>query len=223
MTLDVAKTVTGADNPGDFSFTAELTSGNADGVQSGLDGDGKLHATVAGGLKDGQTSKANFPELTFSKAGTYTFKVTEDGAAAFNADTANRNGWTYDDTERTVTVVVENNGRRHPERLLRGRQDPRVRERVRRHRIRDPRRRQDGDGRRQPRRLLLHRRAHVRQRRRRAVRPRRGRQAPRDGGGRPQGRQTSKANFPELTFSKAGTYTFKVTEDGAARVQRRHR
>ena len=109
-TLDVAKTVTGADNPGDFSFTAELTSGNADGVQSGLDGDGKLHATVAGGLKDGQTSKANFPELTFSKAGTYTFKVTEDGAAAFNADTANRNGWTYDDTERTVTVVVENNG-----------------------------------------------------------------------------------------------------------------
>ncbi|MCR8908862.1 hypothetical protein NW198_09635, partial [Thermophilibacter sp. ET337] len=109
-TLDVAKTVTGADNPGDFSFTAELTSDNADGVQSGLDEDGKLHATVAGGLEDGQTSKANFPELTFSKAGTYTFKVTEDGAAAFNDDTANRNGWTYDETERTVTVVVENNG-----------------------------------------------------------------------------------------------------------------
>ena len=107
-TLNVEKVVTGADAPEDFEFAlafAESNKGPEDGV-SGLTGNIATVAgadlTLAGGAEqDAETT--SFGELTFSKAGVYTFAITE------TTDDYG-NGWSYDnDDPNTVTVTVEDN------------------------------------------------------------------------------------------------------------------
>lgn len=102
--LTVAKTVTGAPTTADFSFTAQLNDlGMLDAI-TGLDGDGKMTASISEDFADGDRKTANFGELTFSKAGTYVFSVTEDQAQPDAAEAPA--GWTYDSGSRIIRVVV---------------------------------------------------------------------------------------------------------------------
>lgn len=96
--LKVTKKVEGAGYNGDFTFTAVLTSNNADAVE-GLDGDQAVTATAEGPYTDGGTSEALFGQLTFKEAGTYTFKVTENAPASDD-------GWTWSSEVYSITVTV---------------------------------------------------------------------------------------------------------------------
>ena len=92
--LQVQKTLDGrAMKDGEeFTFTQKLIAGDSAGV-SGL----KDEATVTGdGSKTVDTS--NFGVPTFTKPGTYTFQIEEQGT--------NGNGLTYDTHKATVTYVV---------------------------------------------------------------------------------------------------------------------
>lgn len=106
--LGVTKTVTGAPAPEDFTFSLafdEDNEGLTEGV-TGLDGNtatvSKDELTLAEGASQASAS-ANFGALTFSKPGTYTFKIVETNNAA-------PVGWTYDQIARTVTVRIDDNG-----------------------------------------------------------------------------------------------------------------
>lgn len=97
--LKVTKKVDGAGYSGDFTFTAVLTSNNADAVE-GLDENHAVTATAEGPYTDGGTSEAVFGQLTFKEAGTYTFKVSENAPAADE-------GWTWSSEGYTITVTVK--------------------------------------------------------------------------------------------------------------------
>lgn len=117
--LGVAKKVAGADFTADmtFNFTMKLTgtaNGAAlDGVQvAGADGqmvpltDSGISKSITGGegVTDGQKT-VGFGDMTFTKAGDYTFTVAED-----EADGTVPEHWTYDNADKTITVhVVDNN------------------------------------------------------------------------------------------------------------------
>lgn len=107
-TLNVEKVVTGADAPEDFEFALDFADDNK-GPEDGVSGLTGNTATVAGAdltLADGaeqDAETASFGELTFSKAGVYTFAITE------TTDDYG-NGWSYDnDDPNTVAVTVEDN------------------------------------------------------------------------------------------------------------------
>lgn len=107
--IKVIKTVTGAPSPEDvtYSFTLTPTGDNVGNIK-GLDNDGSLHVSTTGQLnaddKDGtgdDSQTLTFGDLTFTKAGIYTFTVSED-------DPASDDGWTFDTSDHTVTVEVVN-------------------------------------------------------------------------------------------------------------------
>ena len=56
-------------------------------------------------MTQAQSGTATFEGIKFNATGEYQFKITEVGAADFNAGD-NRNGWTYDEHVSTVTVTV---------------------------------------------------------------------------------------------------------------------
>lgn len=62
--------------------------------------------TITGGVTQAQSKTATFGAIKFNAEGTYQFTVTESGAAEFNAGT-DRKGWTYDEHSVTVTVTVD--------------------------------------------------------------------------------------------------------------------
>lgn len=114
--LQVTKKVTGASSPDGVNYTFTLTAQDTDdGPIANIGGltDGKLTVSTNGVINqdatdntDDDAQTVSFGKLTFSKPGTYTFKVQE------NQPTED-DGWTFDDAngdgatdEHTVTVVV---------------------------------------------------------------------------------------------------------------------
>ena len=102
--LKVTKKVTGAPAIEEFQFTLALTEGDASGV-TGLGENNQITlSTDEMTGENAQTSDTvNFGELTFSKIGRYVFTVTE-------ATTTDKLGWTYDNTSKTITVDVTDDG-----------------------------------------------------------------------------------------------------------------
>ena len=92
------KTLTGHDMTSPFSFklAADGNYGDAVKIAEGAD-----TATVSG-AKDGEAKGFSFGAVTFTKAGTYEFSVTEQGPAPA--------GYTYDDHPSKVTVEVTDSG-----------------------------------------------------------------------------------------------------------------
>jgi len=101
--LAVTKQVEGA--PATEAFNFELTlDGDASAVFEGS-GEGKtafdgMSATTQESLADGATETLKFGDITFTEAGTYTFKVTE------TSQDDEKSGWTYDNEPKTITAVV---------------------------------------------------------------------------------------------------------------------
>lgn len=112
--LQVTKEVTGAPSAADYTFTLTAQD-TAEGPIANIGGltEGKLTVSTNGVINqdatdntDDDTQTVSFGKLTFSKPGTYTFKVQENQPVADD-------GWTFDDAngdgatdEHTVTVVV---------------------------------------------------------------------------------------------------------------------
>ena len=92
------KTLTGRDMTSPFSFklAPAVDYGDAVKIAEGAD-----TATVSG-AKDGEAKDFSFGAVTFTKAGTYEFSVTEQGAAPA--------GYTYDTHASKVTVEVTDSG-----------------------------------------------------------------------------------------------------------------
>ena len=116
--LKVQKTVTGAPTDVDFTFTATFdvdaskvaagtdgTAGTLAGIKDATD-NFVLNATVSDDFAEGADPKtASFGDITFTQPGTYVFDVAETNAAP-----TKDSGWTYDNTTKTITVVVTDNG-----------------------------------------------------------------------------------------------------------------
>lgn len=110
--LKVQKTVIGAPTTTDFGFTAAFdveASGRADepgsinGIQGATGNSFTLNANVSADFEENDAAKtASFGEVTFTAPGTYIFRVTENAPAADE-------GWTFDSTTKTITVVVTDN------------------------------------------------------------------------------------------------------------------
>ena len=98
--LQVTKQVTGAPATEEFEFTLQLTSDNAANVQ-GLGADNSITMSTQDmtGKQGDDTETVNFGNLTFTAVGDYTFTVTE-------TTTTEADGWTYDNTPKTITVHV---------------------------------------------------------------------------------------------------------------------
>lgn len=103
--IGVQKTVTGAPNSEDFTFTAAFNADDSKGTATDIVGlvDGKLTATISEDFAAGDTKAADFGTVTFNEPGTYVFDVSED-------NTTTASGWTYDDeTYQIVVTVTDNN------------------------------------------------------------------------------------------------------------------
>ena len=92
------KTLTGRDMTSPFSFklAADGNYGDAVKIAKGAD-----TASVSG-AEDGEAKGFSFGAVTFTKAGTYEFSVTEQGPVP--------DGYTYDDHASKVTVEVTDSG-----------------------------------------------------------------------------------------------------------------
>lgn len=105
--ITVQKSVTGADSTADFQFKIEPVDPkdnkwkNVEAVDEKFD----PLTSITDGVKQNEPKTANFAGIQFNATGEYQFKITEVGAAEFNAGD-NRNGWTYDEHEAIVTVNV---------------------------------------------------------------------------------------------------------------------
>lgn len=97
--LQVTKTVEGAPSPEgvSYEFTLRLTSNNGQYV-TGLT-NGSATVNTSGVIAAGDSRTLGFPDLTFSRPGTYTFTVQETEPDA-------RPGWSYDTSVKNITVVV---------------------------------------------------------------------------------------------------------------------
>lgn len=97
--LQVTKTVEGAPSPEgvSYEFTLRLTSNNGQYV-TGLT-NGSATVNTSGVIAAGDSRTLDFPDLTFSRPGTYTFTVQETEPDA-------RPGWSYGTNVKNITVVV---------------------------------------------------------------------------------------------------------------------
>lgn len=117
LTPQVTKKISGTERTDKkFSFTLAATSKTKDKIDAGdLEDDGlkgdtpSESKTTKGEItgKDGQP--LNFSDMTFNKAGDYTFTVTEAHGEDDDPNTTGvqNAGWTMDDSTYTVTVKVE--------------------------------------------------------------------------------------------------------------------
>ena len=117
LTPQVTKKISGTERTDKkFSFTLAATSKTKDKIDAGdLEDDGlkgdtpSESKTTKGEItgKDGQT--LNFSDMTFNKAGDYTFTLTEAHGEDDDPNTTGvqNAGWTMDDSTYTVTVKVE--------------------------------------------------------------------------------------------------------------------
>ena len=107
--LEVTKVVSGAEAESNFNFTltfdadAAGNTGKAADIEGLTDGSATVTADKDA-LADGKET-VSFGDLTFKAAGDYVFKVTEDEAASKAPE-----GWTYDKSEKTITVHVTDEG-----------------------------------------------------------------------------------------------------------------
>ncbi len=117
LTPQVTKKISGTERTDKkFSFTLAATSKTKDKIDAGdLEDDGlkgdtpSESKTTKGEItgKDGQP--LNFSDMTFNKAGDYTFTLTEAHGEDDDSNTTGvqNAGWTMDDSTYTVTVKVE--------------------------------------------------------------------------------------------------------------------
>ena len=117
LTPQVTKKISGTERTDKkFSFTLAATSKTKDKIDAGdLEDDGlkgdtpSESKTTKGEItgKDGQP--LNFSDMTFNKAGDYTFTLTEPHGEDDDPNTTGvqNAGWTMDDSTYTVTVKVE--------------------------------------------------------------------------------------------------------------------
>lgn len=107
--ITVQKSVTGADSTADFQFQIEPVDPEDpkwNNVKA-VDDDFTAQTSITGGVKQGESKTASFAGIQFNATGEYRFKITEVGAADFNKGNAEaRAGWTYDEHEAIVTVNV---------------------------------------------------------------------------------------------------------------------
>ena len=107
--ITVQKSVTGADSTADFKFQIEpVDPGDPkwNNVKA-VDDDFTAQTSITGGVKQGESKTASFAGIQFNATGEYRFKITEVGAADFNkGDAEARAGWTYDEHKAIVTVNV---------------------------------------------------------------------------------------------------------------------
>lgn len=102
----VTKTVTGNELPGDRTFTFSLEKDcfdPADGAQ--MPDDTEAQITVKKGETAGAVTDNNFGEITFKKAGTYTFTIQEKDPGLAGFESYDQSVWTL-----TVTVADDGNG-----------------------------------------------------------------------------------------------------------------
>lgn len=113
--IGVKKTVTGAANTEDFSFTAtfnaeasakaaedaNVPAGELENIASGLT-DGKTITTINDNFNAGDTKNADFGTIIFNEPGVYVFDVAENNQKSDG-------GWTYDTNTYQITVTVEDN------------------------------------------------------------------------------------------------------------------
>lgn len=102
--IGVQKTVTGAPNSEDFTFTAAFNAATSTGTATDIEGlvDGKLTATISEDFAAGDTKAADFGTVTFKEPGRYVFDVSED-------NTTTASGWTYDDSTYQIVVTITDN------------------------------------------------------------------------------------------------------------------
>ena len=117
LTPQVTKKISGTERTDKkFSFTLAATSKTKDKIDAGdleddgLKGDAPSESKTTKGEitgKDGQP--LNFSDMTFNKAGDYTFALTEAHGEDDDPNTTGvqNAGWTMDDSTYTVTVKVE--------------------------------------------------------------------------------------------------------------------
>ncbi|WP_368137140.1 Spy0128 family protein [Collinsella aerofaciens] len=117
LTPQVTKKISGVESTEKaFSFTLTATPETKDKIAAGdLEADGLKDDTTSESKttkgeitsKDGQT--LNFSDMTFNKAGDYTFTLTEAHGEDDDPNTTGvqNAGWTMDDSTYTVTVKVE--------------------------------------------------------------------------------------------------------------------
>lgn len=122
LTPQVTKKISGTERTDKkFSFTLAATSKTKDKIDAGdLEDDGlkgdtpSESKTTKGEItgKDGQP--LNFSDMTFNKAGDYTFTLTEAHGEDDDPNTTGvqNAGWTMDDSTYTVTVKVEDKNAR---------------------------------------------------------------------------------------------------------------
>lgn len=105
--ITVQKSVTGADSMAEFQFKIEIVDEDDPKWDNVEVADDSFSDTISitDGVTQAQSKTANFAGIQFNATGEYQFKITEVGAADFNAGD-NRNGWTYDEHEAIVTVNV---------------------------------------------------------------------------------------------------------------------
>lgn len=95
--LGLVKKVEGKDTDESFSFVIKPYASNP----SGSSLTSQVTVATKGEIKDGQSQRLSFPAVTFKNEGSYQFTVTEKKGES--------SGWTYDQTENTITVVVTKN------------------------------------------------------------------------------------------------------------------
>ena len=103
-TPDVTKTVTGNELSADQTFDFTLAKGTftpADGAEMPTDTEAQIK--VAKGQTIGTVTDNDFGEITFKKAGTYSFTITEEKPTQAGFEK-------YDTSEWTLTVVVSDDG-----------------------------------------------------------------------------------------------------------------
>lgn len=106
--ITVQKSVTGADSTAGFQFQIEPVDPDDSKWENVKPVEGFADKiTIAGGVKQGEPKTASFAGIQFNATGEYQFKITEVGAADFNkGDAEARAGWTYDEHKAIVTVNV---------------------------------------------------------------------------------------------------------------------
>ena len=100
----VTKRVTGNELSADQTFTFKLEKGTftpADGAE--MPADTQAQITVKKGEKTGTVTDNDFDEITFKKAGTYTFTITEEKPTQAGFEN-------YDTSKWTLTVKVSDDG-----------------------------------------------------------------------------------------------------------------
>ena len=93
--------------PEDKTFTFKLTADAENPAGAVLPGEGttaEAEVTYEEGSYSDTSKAASFGAIRFTEAGTYRFVITEQGGTEGD-------GYTYDDTEWTLTVVVTDNGK----------------------------------------------------------------------------------------------------------------